>query len=125
MNEIANTNKHFALRAFILTRPDAFFTARIVGPGGLEEIVSPGGAGLGWDPRSNEITLASALAGSKVDMNVNITASVAIEGIQIQGYQSASSFLDAAQKEVERVLVVTEAECHRLGFDLHLEHGDH
>jgi hypothetical protein len=58
-------------------------------------------------------------------MNVNITASVAIEGIQIQGYQSASSFLDAAQKEVERVLVVTEAECHRLGFDLHLEHGDH
>jgi hypothetical protein len=117
-NEIANTNKHFALRAFILTRLDAFFTARIEGPGGLEEIVSPGGAGIGWDPRENEITLLSAPAGSKVDLRDNITASVAIDGIQIQGCQSAPAFLNAARDEVKRVLVDTEAECRRLGFDL-------
>jgi hypothetical protein len=97
-NEIANANKHFALRAFVLKRPDAFFSARIEGQGSLEEIVSPGGAGIGWDSRKNEITLVSAPAGAKTDISVDITAEVAVEGIQIRGCDAGapSSMLHAA-----------------------------
>jgi hypothetical protein len=118
-NEIANANKHLALKALLLTRPDAFFSARIeMRPGGLEEIISPGGAGIGWDSRKNEITLFAAQPGAKTDIHINITASIAIEGIKIQGCETAPAFLDTARNEVERVLVATEAECRRLGFQI-------
>jgi hypothetical protein len=117
-NEIANANKHFALKAFIFTRPDAFFSAEIVGPGGLEQIVSPGGAGIGWDARKNEVTLFAAASGSNARINANVAASVAIKGIQTLGGHTASAFLDAARHEVERVLLATEAECRSLGFQI-------
>src|SRR5262245_52916922 len=115
-NEIANANKHFALKGLLLTRPDAFFQARIESRRGIEEIFSPGGAGIGWDAGKNEITLFTAEPGAKTQININIYASVAVDGIQIHGCPTAAAFLDTARNEVERVLVATKAECRRLGF---------
>jgi hypothetical protein len=117
-NEIANANKHFALNGLLIARPDAFFSARIEGHGTLQEIVSPGGAGIGWDAGKHEITLFAATPGSKADVHANVTASVTIDGIQIQGCDTAPSFLKAARDEVESVLMATEAECRRLGFEI-------
>lgn len=115
-NEIANANKHFALKPLILARPDAFFSARITSPESFGDIVSPGGDGIGWDSGKNEITLLAVQAGSKADINIHIAISIAIEGISIQGSETALTFLDAARNEVERVLMATEAECRRSGF---------
>jgi hypothetical protein len=115
-NEIANANKHFALKALILARPDAFFSARITSPESFEDIISPGGAGIGWNSGKNEITLLATQAGAKANINIHITISIAIEGINIQGSETALTFLNAARNEVERVLVAAEAECRRIGF---------
>jgi hypothetical protein len=117
-NEIANANKHFGLKGLLLTRPDAFFSARIEGRGGREEIVSPGGAGIGWDAGKNEVTLFVAEPGAKTHVHVNITASVAIDGIQIHACPTAPALLDAARNEIKRILMATEAECRRLGFQI-------
>jgi hypothetical protein len=116
VNEIANANKHLALKPLIISSPDAFFTLRSVGPGGMIEAVSPGGFGIGWDAKNRQLTLCSLPAAAKTDINLDLTFSVAVDGIDVIANQQARSFLNSACNEIERILMATETECRRLGL---------
>jgi hypothetical protein len=90
------------------------------GKGWFSDVASFGD--LGWDPAKREITLfilgGAGYTASKSDVATNVAINVAIEGIETLGGKSAVSVLDAARNEVERVLMATEAECRRLGFQI-------
>ncbi len=116
LNEIANTKKHCALKPLVVANPSVFFSGESVGKGGISQIVSPGGFGIGWDPEKNEITLMSVPAGSNFRIDSLITFDIAIEGIDTLGSQPAIHVLNAMSQKVERILLATEAECRRLGF---------
>jgi len=116
VNEVANANKHLALKPLNISAPSASFTARSIGPGGMGEIVSPGGFGIGWNPDKRESTLWSAPAATKTDLNLDLTFSIAVDGIDVITNQQAVSFLNAACNQIERLLLETESECRRLGF---------
>jgi hypothetical protein len=118
VNEIANAKKHLALKPLIISAPSAFFTARSIGPGEVSEIVSPGGFGIGWNPEKREITLWSAPAAIKTDLNLDLTFSIAIDGIDVIANHQASIFLNAAYNEIDRILIATETECRRLHFQV-------
>jgi hypothetical protein len=115
LNEIANNKKHCALKPLIIDSPSAFFSGKSVGMEGIDEIVSPGGAGIGWDSEKNEITLMAAPAGTNFRLGVsNVTFNIAIDDIDTLGNQSAVRVLDTMADKVGRILLATEAECRRL-----------
>jgi len=116
VNEIANSNKHLALKPLVIANPSAFFSGRITTRKLTANVASPGEFGVGWDPGKNEITLMSVLPGTQTDINTNITFAVAIDGVETLGGQSAVGVLDSMARIVEGVLVATEAECRRLKF---------
>lgn len=116
VNEIANAKKHLALRPLVITAPSAFFTARSVGPGGLEEIVSPGGFGIGWDGNKREITLWSGPESTLVDLEANVTFTVAVDGMDVISNCQTTLFLTAAYQKIARIVADAEAECRRIGF---------
>jgi hypothetical protein len=116
VNEVANAKKHQALRPVVVSTPSAFFKAQSIGPGGLDEVTSPGGFGIGWKPEKREITLWSAPAATRTDLDLNLTFSIVIDGVDVIAGQQAAIFLNSAYDEVGRVLLETEAECRRLGL---------
>ncbi len=116
LNEIANANKHFALKPLVIGNPSAFFSGESVGEGGLQQIVSPGGFGIGWDPEKSEITLMSVPSGSNFRVDADITFNVAIDGVDVLEGQQAVHVLNAMCQKVQCILLDTEAECRRLGF---------
>ena len=101
LNEIANAD---------------FFSARIINDQGISDIVSPGGFGIGWDPEKYEIILMSTQSGSHVDVDINVTFTVAIDGIETLESKSMIGVIDDMACIVERILLATKAECRRLGF---------
>jgi hypothetical protein len=117
MNEIANAQKHFEIKPLDHT-PSVFFNAVSVSTTGRIEIVNPGGTGLGWDAEKREIALFSAPAGSDTQIDTNIAFTIAVDGPEIICGESVISLLDNADNIVEGVLVATEAECRRLGFQI-------
>jgi hypothetical protein len=78
--------------------------------------LSPGGFGIGWDPEKYESILMSLQSGSHVDADIDITFTVAIDGIETLEGKSMIGVLDDIARIVERILLATEAECRRLGF---------
>jgi hypothetical protein len=117
LNEIANDNKHCALKPLIIASPSAFFSGKSVGKGGIDEIVSPGGAGIGWDSEKNEITLMAALPGTNFRLGVsNLTFNIAIDDIDTLESQQAIDVLEAMAHKVEGILSATEAKCRGLGI---------
>jgi hypothetical protein len=118
VNEIANANKHLALKPLVIANPSAFFSGRITTRKLTAHVVNPRGVGIGWDSGKNEITLMSVLPGTQADINTNITFAVAIDGVETLGGQPAVGVLHSMARIVERILVATEAKCRSLGFQL-------
>jgi hypothetical protein len=73
-----------ALKPLNIDSPSVFFSGKSVGQGGTDEIVSPGGAGTGWDPKKNEITLMAVTSGT------NFRLDIAIDDIDTLGNQSGA-----------------------------------
>jgi len=116
LNEIANANKHCALKPLIIDSPSAFFSGKTVGKGWTGQIVSPGGAGIGWNAEKNEITLMAEPSGTNFRIDTNVTFNIAIDGIDTLDNQQAVDVLKAMAHKVEGILSATEAECRRLGI---------
>jgi hypothetical protein len=116
LNEIANAKKHLALKPLAMRPPSVFYTADVIGDGWRSEIVSPGGAGIGWDPEEREVTLAITPPGVQPRITTDVTFDIAIEGVDAISRQQASHVLNAMSGIVGRILIATEAECRRLGF---------
>jgi hypothetical protein len=81
INEIANAKKHLALKPLVIANPSAFFSGESIGKGGFQQIVSPGGFGIGWAPEKNEMTLMSVPAGSNFRIDLDIAFNIAIDGM--------------------------------------------
>jgi hypothetical protein len=115
INEIANANKHLTLKPLVITNPTAFFSGRIAIRKLTANVINPRG-GISWDSGKNEITLLSVLPGTQANINTNITFDVAIDGVDTLSGQSAVRTLNDMARIVESILMATEAECRRLGF---------
>ena len=57
-------------------------------------------------------------SGMQPNITANVTFDVAIDGIDTIGGQQARHVLAAMSRIVESILLATEAECRRLGFQL-------
>src|SRR5262249_1029685 len=116
-NYLCNTKKHCALVPTRIGKTVAFFTRAI--PGVLvSEIVSPNSSALGGSPAKNEFILEIAPSGEKTDVTVQFAFGVSIEGLDVLGDTQAGHALLAMCDIVERILMATEAECRRLGFQI-------
>jgi hypothetical protein len=118
LNEIANAKKHLALKPLVVRSPSVFYTADVIGHGWRSETVSPGGAGIGWDAKEQEVTLAITPPGVQPRITADVTFNVAIDGVDVINGQQASHILDAMNRTVEHILLATETECRRLGFPI-------
>ena len=118
LNEIANAKKHCALKPLIITNPSVFFSGETASKRGTGYIVSPGGAGIGWDAKKNEVTLMSAEKGTNFRIDADVTFNVAIDGMDVLRGEQAVHVLKAMADKVECILLATETECRRLGFQL-------
>jgi hypothetical protein len=114
INTIANAHKHFALKPLNISAHSIFFTARVETAEWISETVSPGGAGIGWDPVKYEVTLVSVPSGAKADINSNVAFTVAVEGIQAFSSKSIAGVLADAQSIATEVVREAEMECRRL-----------
>jgi hypothetical protein len=118
LNEIANAKKHLALKPLLIRSPSVFYTADVIGDGWRSETVSPGGFGAGWDPEKSEIILVTTPPGVQPRITADVTFNVAIDGIDVLEGQQASHVLHAMKRIVQGILVATETECRRLGFQI-------
>jgi hypothetical protein len=115
LNKLCNSKKHCALVPIEIANARANFKALF-----SNDVVRLGFGQIDgvWDSRKRELTLVTVDAG----LNTNITGSfsfdIAIQGVEVQPRKTAVSNLNAMFNEVERILLATEAECRRLGFQL-------
>jgi hypothetical protein len=73
--------------------------------------------GFWWDPLNNEVTYIRAGLKTEIDYNTNFTVAIAFDDAQeVIGGQHPVAVMETMAREVERVLMATEAECRRLGF---------
>lgn len=112
LNRLANTKKHAILIPI-------GFTGFALAGGKMQFGNVDGGAEIGftWDPLENEITFMKAGINAKIEYDTNFTVSIGFDGSQeVIGGQPPIPVLDTMCREVERVLMATEAECRRMGL---------
>ena len=118
LNKLCNTKKHCALVPLQIDRAVAFFTSDVTGDGWASHTVSPSSSALGWNAEKHEITLAVTPPGVQARITANVSFGIAIDGIDTIRSEQAIHVLYAMSGIVERILMATEAECRRLGFQI-------
>ena len=114
INEIANAKKHFALKPLVISKPSAFFTGESITERAYEQVISPGGFGIGWDPGEGEITLMSIPKGSDFNIDADVDFNIAIDGIDVLESQQAAHVLANMSEIVTSIFLAVETECRRL-----------
>jgi hypothetical protein len=116
LNKLCNAKKHCSLVPLI-ANPSVFFGGRLIGDGWISETTSPGH--IGWDADKHEIELMRIYPPAlKAEITSNMAIEVALDGVDTLTGKPIVRALDTMASEVERVLVATEAECRRLGFQI-------
>jgi hypothetical protein len=113
LNEIANAKKHLALLPLRIGQGWAtIYTTGEMGQGFFT------GPDIGWNPSKDEMILMKCSPSDpKLKVDGHFTFSVAIGGIDVVASQQAVHVLQSMSSMAESILLGTEAECRRLGFE--------
>jgi len=107
LNKLCNANKHRLLIPVGVSAGMHLHSGEISGTGGI---------GVRWERDKNRITFARIAPGSHFKYDANIAFHIAFD--QFNGVKGgpAVGILNATAREVQRVLLATEAECRRIGI---------
>jgi hypothetical protein len=108
--KLANTNKH------ALLAPNSFISGgfSVQSGSGPVTVLHP----AHWDRSKNEITFAHSPVGIPFNYHIQLAVAVAFDEIETARDMPAIDFLNAAAGIVESIILATEAECRRLGFQV-------
>jgi hypothetical protein len=115
LNKLCNAKKHCALVPAQISNVSGVLVRESYWQGSGGSFISPSGV---WDAQKHELTLTIIQSGTTLKMESHFIFAVAIQGIEVLKSAHAPHVLNAMSGIVERVLLATEAECRRLGFDL-------
>ena len=71
---------------------------------------------LEWDRAKNEIVLMRIGPGRYPKVNIDFRFLISFSDVELQGSKDAIAIISTMAREVQRVLMSTEAECRRLGL---------
>jgi hypothetical protein len=112
LNKLCNTKKHCALVPVEINKSRIVYTADIIGAGW---------AAVGqntFDADKNEITFLVTKPGVQPRVTPDLTFDVTISDIETLTGKQAGHVLANMSSVVQGILMATEAECRRLGFQL-------
>jgi hypothetical protein len=116
MNKLCNTKKHCHLSKLGLCNALSNFIAEVPNTTKIGHRVDENGIIRGWDGDKRELTLVTVPSGLDPHIRGHFTFDIQIDGFDVFAGKHASNMLSDMNREVERILSGTEAECRRLGF---------
>jgi hypothetical protein len=116
LNKLCNTKKHCSLVPLGIERTMILYRTATIG--NSVEGLSLANDSRRWNSEKNEITLFKAPPGMTPKVDAEVTFNIAIDGIDTIAGEQVAHVLHSMSGIVERILLATEAECRRLGFQI-------